>query len=110
MLREWGGEIKGPYPQEEYTMNAYRMGDVELTRLLQSELGGRRCEFIDLTTRANLNGNTCVAEEYLSDTDKYKVTVEPSKKNATPRTNHMTITGPTTSDCSKNRMNRQTKI
>merc|ERR1711862_765855 len=33
-----------------------------------------------MTTRTDLNGKTCVADEYLPNTDQYKVTVESSKE------------------------------
>ena len=52
----------------------------ELANLLESELGGRRCEIVNLTSRPELNGKTCVADEYLPDSDQYKVTLETKSK------------------------------
>ena len=67
LLLEWGGEIEGPR-------------HCTLASLLQSELGGRRCKINNMTSRADLNGKTCVADEYLPNTDQYKVIVESSKE------------------------------
>ncbi|EJK46242.1 hypothetical protein THAOC_35101 [Thalassiosira oceanica] len=37
----------------------------ELANLLESELGGRSCEVVNLSSRPELNGKTCVTDEYL---------------------------------------------
>ena len=55
---------------------AKQKGAHELEKLLESELGGRRCEIISLTSRPELNGKTCVADEYLPGSNEYKVTLE----------------------------------
>ena len=44
--------------------------------LLKSELGGRRCEIINITSRADLNCKACVTDEYLAGTNQYRVTME----------------------------------
>ena len=51
--REWGGEIAGPFTKDRYIEWAYCKGNTELADLLQSELGGRRCEIINVTTGLN---------------------------------------------------------
>jgi len=55
-------------------------GEHELANLLESELGGRRCEIINLSSRPELNGKTCVADVYLADSNQYKVTLETKSK------------------------------
>ena len=52
----------------------------EIADLLESELGGRRCEIVNLTSRPGINGKTCVADEYLSGSNQYKVTLETKSK------------------------------
>ena len=47
---------------------------------MESELGGRRCEIVNLSSRPELNGKTCIADEYLPATNQYKVTLETKKK------------------------------
>ena len=47
---------------------------------MKSELGGRRCEIVNLLSRPELNGSTCVADEYLPDSNQYKVTLESKSK------------------------------
>ena len=48
---------------------------------MESELEGRRCEIINLASRPELNGRTCVADEYLPDSNQYKVTLENKAKD-----------------------------
>ncbi|EJK71973.1 hypothetical protein THAOC_06539, partial [Thalassiosira oceanica] len=55
-------------------------GKCELTSLLESELGGRRCEIVNLSSHPEINGKTCVADEYLPDSNLYKVTLETKSK------------------------------
>ncbi|EJK76714.1 hypothetical protein THAOC_01509 [Thalassiosira oceanica] len=51
-----------------------------LAKLLESELGGRRCEIANLPSRPELNGKTCVVDEYLPGSNEYKVTLETKSK------------------------------
>ena len=46
--------------------------------LIRSKLVGRRCELIDLAShsRPELTGRTCIVEEYIKYSNRYKVTVE----------------------------------
>ena len=55
-------------------------GKHELANLIESELNGRRCEIINLTSRPELNGKTCVVDEYLPNSRQYKVTLETKTK------------------------------
>ncbi|EJK54876.1 hypothetical protein THAOC_25458, partial [Thalassiosira oceanica] len=48
----------------------------KVANLLESELGGRRCEIVNLISRPELNGKTCLVDEYLPDGNQYKVTLE----------------------------------
>ncbi|EJK72654.1 hypothetical protein THAOC_05793, partial [Thalassiosira oceanica] len=52
----------------------------DIASLLESELGGRRCEIFNLTSKPELNGKTCVADEYLPTSNQYKVTLETKSK------------------------------
>ena len=82
LLLSWGATF---FPddgcsREVCTHEARNAGANELVNMLESELGGRRCEIIDLTSRPELNGKTCVADEYLPNSNQYKVTLETKGK------------------------------
>lgn len=49
---------------------------IDTVPLLQSALGGRRCELINLTQRKDLIGQTCVVEKFVAKKNRYKVTTE----------------------------------
>ncbi|EJK71483.1 hypothetical protein THAOC_07070, partial [Thalassiosira oceanica] len=53
----------------------------DIASLLESEFGGRRCEIFNLTSKPELNGKTCVADEYLPTSSQYKVTLETKNKD-----------------------------
>ena len=59
---------------------AKQYGKSELSDLLESELGGRRCEIVNLSSRPELNGKTCIANEYLPVSNQYRVTLEKKSK------------------------------
>lgn len=86
LLLSWGASFEaapgeGNYPpRETYAGVALECGNNEMADLLQSELGGRRCEIVNLTSRPDLVGKTCVVNEYLADEDLLKVAVEGRKK------------------------------
>ncbi|EJK61958.1 hypothetical protein THAOC_17461, partial [Thalassiosira oceanica] len=51
--------------------------NVAIANLISSELGGRSCEIVSApNTRDDLVGKTCVVNEYIKETDRYKVTME----------------------------------
>lgn len=52
----------------------------KLANLLKSEFGGRRCEIINLTSRPDLIGKTCVVDKFMPNKGRYKVTFEASKE------------------------------
>ena len=76
MLLSWGAEFFDEYRTSREKCSQ-RFSDREL---LLSELGGRRCEIVNLTSRPDLNGKTCVADEYHRESNQYKVTLETKTK------------------------------
>ena len=66
--------------RKECISQAREYGKHELANLLESELGGRRCEIVSLTSRPELNGKKCVVDEYLPDSNQYKVMLETKSK------------------------------
>ena len=99
ILLEWGVEISLPpaisHVQEEYGLSNLSdremlieiikksgIGITKLTKLISSEIGGRRCEVINLPNHPQLNGKTCVVEKYIAKKDKYKIIFEGSDNAA----------------------------
>ena len=82
LLLSWGETFLGR--SRDYCISqARKYGADKLAKLLEeSELGGRRCEIVSLTSRPGLNGKTCVVDEYLTDSNQYKVTLETKTKEA----------------------------
>ena len=82
LLLSWGARFftEDGHTRECCIAVARRAGAHELANLLKSELGGRRCEIVDLSSRPELNGKTCVADEYLPDSNQYKVSLENKSK------------------------------
>ena len=81
MLLSWGAELflhGKQLTKEEKLGLCDAISERNTTaRLLSSELGGRRCEIVSApNTHGNLIGKTCVVEEYVTESDQYKVTVE----------------------------------
>ncbi|EJK54979.1 hypothetical protein THAOC_25346 [Thalassiosira oceanica] len=74
LLLSWGASFFFPGDQ------ARKCSKPELANLLDSELWGRRCEIINLSSQPELNGKTCVVDEYLPDSNQYKVTLETKSK------------------------------
>ena len=66
--------------REMCILEAREHGNHDLANLLESELGGRRCEIVNLSSRPELNGKTCVADEFLATSNQYKVTLESKDK------------------------------
>ncbi|EJK54950.1 hypothetical protein THAOC_25375, partial [Thalassiosira oceanica] len=82
LLLSWGASF---FPgqgcsREDAVSEATACGKHQLAGLLRSELGGRRCEIVNLSSRPELNGTTCVADEYLPAIDQYRVTLETKGK------------------------------
>ena len=83
LLLSWGASFfsdKEGCSREECISSARKYCADEFANLIESELGGRRCEIISLTSTPELNGKTCVADEYLPATNQYKVTLETKSK------------------------------
>ena len=82
LLLGWGANFfPGKRGSRETCVSlARKSGKHELASLLESELGGRRCEIVNFLSRPELNGKTCVAHEYLPDSNQYKVTLETKSK------------------------------
>ncbi|EJK43783.1 hypothetical protein THAOC_37739, partial [Thalassiosira oceanica] len=78
LLLSWGASFftEGGCSREDAVFDATKQDQHELANLIESELGGRRCEIINLSSRPELNGKTCVADEYLPASNQYKVTLE----------------------------------
>lgn len=70
LLLEWGAEIKGA----GFTLSdaAMRGGSKKISRLLRSDLGGRRCEVVGMERRTDLNGMTGVADKIQNCNGKYR--------------------------------------
>ncbi|EJK75513.1 hypothetical protein THAOC_02761 [Thalassiosira oceanica] len=81
LLLSWGASIIGTRCSRQNAASSARVcGKHDLANLLESELGGRRCEIVNLLSRPELNGKTCVMGEFLPDSDQYKVTLETRSK------------------------------
>ncbi|EJK45052.1 hypothetical protein THAOC_36358 [Thalassiosira oceanica] len=84
LLLSWGASF---FPGRDCSREgcifvARKCGHHEVARLLESELGGRRCEVVGLSERPELNGKTCVADEYLPASNQYRVTLETETREA----------------------------
>ena len=81
LLLSWGATFfpDGGCSRGESISVATAFGQHALAKLMESELGGRRCEIIS-PSRTELNGKTCVADEYLPDSNQYKVMLETKTK------------------------------
>lgn len=78
LLLEWGAEKDlSETGAIKATDSAREQNNKILVKILESPLGGRRCEIFGLQGRSELNGQTCVVGRYLKDTDRYAVRVEP---------------------------------
>ena len=82
LLLSWGASF---FPEEwssrDYCIAETRnRGAHELANLLKSDLGGRRCEVVNLSSRPEVNGKTCVAEAFFPVNNQYKVTLETKSK------------------------------
>ena len=80
LLLSWGATLFVPHSRELFIFLTLNNGKHGLVSLIGSELGGRRCKIANLSSRPELNGKTCVADEYLPDTDQYKVTLESNEE------------------------------
>ncbi|EJK49605.1 hypothetical protein THAOC_31503 [Thalassiosira oceanica] len=73
--RKWGY-----HKLAELFSKARKWGYHKLADLFESKLGGRRCEIVNHSSRPELNGKTCVVDEYLPESNQYNVTLETKSK------------------------------
>ncbi len=76
LLSRFATEDKDDKDDEENFYEGYQ----EIIHLLRTELGGRRCEIIDMQNRTDLNGKTCLVDRYSSESGRYKVMLESTKE------------------------------
>ncbi|EJK62660.1 hypothetical protein THAOC_16719 [Thalassiosira oceanica] len=82
LLLSWGASfIRDGAERKHHLSIAREWGYHKLTDLLESELGGRRCEIVNHSSQPELNGKTCVVDEFLPDSNQYKVTLETKSKD-----------------------------
>ncbi|EJK76366.1 hypothetical protein THAOC_01874 [Thalassiosira oceanica] len=84
LLLSWGASFfsEGDCSKRQCVAEARSVNRHEIAGLLESELGGRRCEIVNLSPRPGLNGTTCVADEYLPGSNQYRVTLETKSREA----------------------------
>lgn len=96
LLLEWGA---GNGDNSFLSDCALHCGKTKLSTLLGSDLGGRRCEIIDMEKRTDLNGMTGIAEKYLAGKDRYKVVMEITGETFLVSTHHLKRRDRTPLDC-----------
>jgi len=110
ILLEWGVEISLPpsLSVADYGVSDKELfiqmiiktyGNNELTKLISSEFGGRRCEVINLPNHPQLNGKACVVEKYITKKNKYKIIFEGSGNAALVGPNNLKCRDRTPLDC-----------
>ncbi|EJK69160.1 hypothetical protein THAOC_09616 [Thalassiosira oceanica] len=84
LLLSWGASFfsEGECSKRNCVAKARSANNHDIADLLESELGGRRCEIVNLSPRLELNGKTCVADEYLPGSNQYRVTLETKSKES----------------------------
>jgi hypothetical protein len=73
-LLQWGASKDPLNGALDLAQRAQEHGKTELAHLLQTRLGGRRCELVGLSRCAELNGLTGIAGRYDADLDQYTLT------------------------------------
>ncbi|EJK55043.1 hypothetical protein THAOC_25267, partial [Thalassiosira oceanica] len=77
LLLSWGVTFIHDGDERKFCIfKAREWGYHNFADLFKSELGGRRCEIVNHSSRPELDGKTCVADEYLPSSNQYKVTLE----------------------------------
>ena len=80
MIVDFLHHLHAVFSEDKFIKLALKSGNGKLANLLKSELGGRRCEIINLLNHPDLIGKTCVVEKYLPEKDRYKVVFEISEE------------------------------
>mmetsp|Transcript_2926 Transcript_2926/g.5816 ORF Transcript_2926/g.5816 Transcript_2926/m.5816 type:complete len:420 (-) Transcript_2926:112-1371(-) len=84
LLLSWGAEHYREGKQVTKEMKLDMCGDLSrfcdctaIANLMSLDLGGRRCEIVSVPdARSDLVGKTCVVDEYIKESDQYKVKME----------------------------------
>ncbi|EJK47546.1 hypothetical protein THAOC_33724, partial [Thalassiosira oceanica] len=84
LFLSWGASFfsEGDFSKRKCIAGARSANNHEIADLVESELGGRRCEIVNLSPRPELNGKTCIADEYLPGSNQYRVTLETKSREA----------------------------
>lgn len=98
ILLEWVADkdLREPTSPQEYVSRA---GNKSLAKLLESPLGGRRCEIFGLKNRFDLNGKACIVNRYLPEMDRYEVKVERTGEEARVKSVNLKRCDRTRIDC-----------
>ena len=112
ILLEWGAEISLPWDavvsvrnkcdelsHRDALIETIKEWNIKFANLISSELGGRRCEVINLPNHPHLNGKTCVVEKYITKKEKYKIIFEGSGNAALVGPNNLKRRDRTPLDC-----------
>lgn len=81
VLLQWGASKDPLNGALDLVQRADEFGKKELAHLLQTPLGGRRCELVGLDCCKELNGMTVIAGGYDGESDEYIVTLEHTNKD-----------------------------
>jgi len=104
LLLAWGAVHDGAAPEDGSLPheNALRFAhNKKLSDLLQTPLGGRRCEIVGLQSRTDLNGCTGIAKRYLRARKRYEVEVEHTGESMAVRPENLRRRDRTPLDCGK---------
>ena len=93
LLLTWGAKSVSSPP------SSISFGESELLTLMNTALGGRRCEFVGLKGRKDLNGETGVANEYVAAEERYIVEIEWTKEKVKVRPANLKRRDRTPTDC-----------
>jgi hypothetical protein len=111
LLLEWGAEVPNKsdivrllskYATEDKNdddEDSFYEGYQDIINLLCTELGGRRCEIVNMQNRTDLNGKTCLVDHYSRESGRYKVILESTKEVFSMRPKNLMRRDRTPTDC-----------
>ena len=100
LLLEWGAKKENKEgTNSDLATTAKRSGSKKLARLLESDLGGRRCEIVGMETRTDLNGMAALAKKYIPSKDRYVMMVEHTDEEFLLSAKHLKRRDRTPMDC-----------
>jgi hypothetical protein len=76
ILLQWGADTTVTREAGFLANMARNTGNPKLAALLETPLGGRRCELVGLASRTDLNGKTVIVTRYMPSVERYVVEVE----------------------------------